>query len=653
MLLRSDYFDSFTDEDLSSFLRLYAELEELVAGAKSPKIRAKCLLEKAELLRLLDFEAWVLEAYREAIGSAPGEPECQLSLANYYRNSGLFYSEKQTLEEILKNFGENREIKERCAELEERYPHLSVCAYIPCYNAKEHIIHSVESIFKQSYAFEEFFVIDDGSSDNSAELLGVYPLTILKHGENRGLAAARNSAIKRSSCELLASIDADVVAHPFWLERSVIAIRSAELAGVGGRVIEKHTLSTADKWRQRTMNMDRGERPIENAKLFGANTLFRRRDLVEIGGYNESLKRAAEDMDICERLFASGKSTLFVPEAICHHLRRDDKISVSDSCYNWRKPYFKFPGRNWLESGYSGEEDIFTNPEILITKAREEVSANRASLESLCREKNKGSYISFLTGIRAIFRDLSSRHGAEQREFSQQESSEAEEHTQNMLVGYIILVHTLANIPFAGEKLLQGSLKDIDDLLSTLPFFRGENCIEVARKAILTQARSGKNLGAVLKHFGPWNNLDPEYTTEVLALLKDFLELPQAHYEQIEKSFIQIEGEKSDEFQRTSRVSSPWKKGANPQKLSQLFEELAGTEADSLAIETENRPHPREILLGLRLEERLGKNSVHFLYGREKRGLYGREKRGTYNQSGILEEIAKQVEERGEGDKTP
>ena len=82
-----------------------------------------------------------------------------------------------------------------------------VTAYIPAYNVSEYLARTIEGLLAQTHAFDEILVIDDGSRDNSAEIASRYPqVTLIKHPVNKGLSAARNTALRAARNELVASI---------------------------------------------------------------------------------------------------------------------------------------------------------------------------------------------------------------------------------------------------------------------------------------------------------------------------------------------------------------------------------------------------------------------------------------------------------------
>lgn len=90
-----------------------------------------------------------------------------------------------------------------------------ISVVIPAYNAAHTIAETLDSICAQSLPATEIIVVDDGSTDGTASVVGRYaPLVTLMRQENQGLASARNKGCQAAKCDLIAFIDADDVAHP-------------------------------------------------------------------------------------------------------------------------------------------------------------------------------------------------------------------------------------------------------------------------------------------------------------------------------------------------------------------------------------------------------------------------------------------------------
>jgi glycosyltransferase involved in cell wall biosynthesis len=212
-----------------------------------------------------------------------------------------------------------------------------VSVYIPAYNAAEFLGSCIEALLAQSLPADEILVIDDGSRDDSAGIGRGYPgVTVIRHPVNKGLGAARNTAIRTARNELVASIDADCVAHPDWLAELAKNLSDSRVVGVGGKLTEGVQRTVADRWRAAHMPQHWGNYPIVNPRfLFGSNNLFRKTVVLDALGYNESMRTNGEDVDLCMRIRAKGWNVAYVPSALVTHMRHDTKRSILDAYWRW------------------------------------------------------------------------------------------------------------------------------------------------------------------------------------------------------------------------------------------------------------------------------------------------------------------------------
>ena len=125
----------------------------------------------------------------------------------------------------------------------------SITVYIPCYNVEQFIGPCLEHILAQTVKPSEILVINDGSLDKTVEIAQKYPVKIIHHATNQGLAAVRNTGVNNASHEYIASIDADCLASENWLEELLKGFTHPKVAGVGGKLIEKHDEKATDRWR--------------------------------------------------------------------------------------------------------------------------------------------------------------------------------------------------------------------------------------------------------------------------------------------------------------------------------------------------------------------------------------------------------------------
>jgi glycosyltransferase involved in cell wall biosynthesis len=111
-----------------------------------------------------------------------------------------------------------------------------VSVIIPTYNRAERLSEAIRSALAQTYTKLEAIVIDDGSTDDTAEVVGRVmrkdPRVRYIHQRNRGVAAARNFGISHLRGEYVAFLDSDDVWEPWKLELQVACIKQHRIGMV-------------------------------------------------------------------------------------------------------------------------------------------------------------------------------------------------------------------------------------------------------------------------------------------------------------------------------------------------------------------------------------------------------------------------------------
>jgi glycosyltransferase involved in cell wall biosynthesis len=115
-----------------------------------------------------------------------------------------------------------------------------VSAVIPAYNAERYLAEALESVLAQTSRPTEILVVDDGSTDGTAQIVERFGSKVqLIHQSHAGAAVARNRAIAAASGGWIAFLDADDIWMPAKTERQLRSIEaSPEAAIVFGRVEE-------------------------------------------------------------------------------------------------------------------------------------------------------------------------------------------------------------------------------------------------------------------------------------------------------------------------------------------------------------------------------------------------------------------------------
>jgi glycosyltransferase involved in cell wall biosynthesis len=216
-----------------------------------------------------------------------------------------------------------------------------VTVIIPCYNREKYLRQAIDSVLGQTWPNVELVVVDDGSTDGSAEVLKSYGdrIRVLTHPgrANRGQSASINLGLASSESEYVAILDSD----DWWAEDKLrLQVEYLEanpdfglVYGNGYQVTE----SGERKWRiydrGHTDESDPARVLADCYFLVPNNSLVRRRVFDEVGGFDESL-RAAQDHDMAIRI-AEATKIAYIPEDLFFYRRHDDSISKKGTKTRW------------------------------------------------------------------------------------------------------------------------------------------------------------------------------------------------------------------------------------------------------------------------------------------------------------------------------
>jgi glycosyltransferase involved in cell wall biosynthesis len=190
-----------------------------------------------------------------------------------------------------------------------------VSAIIPTYNYARFVGRAISSVLAQSYADLECIVVDDGSTDNTEEVIAAFgPAVRLIRQPNQGLSAARNTGIRAARGRYIAFLDADDAWHADKVSRQValldshpdtavvgcgVRLMSADGEALGGKEFAAQASDQADL-RAQLRRIAVREFWVGGS---GSGALMRREVFDDVGLFDTSLK-AAEDWDMWLRLAA-------------------------------------------------------------------------------------------------------------------------------------------------------------------------------------------------------------------------------------------------------------------------------------------------------------------------------------------------------------
>jgi glycosyltransferase involved in cell wall biosynthesis len=191
-------------------------------------------------------------------------------------------------------------------------------------NGAPTIRDTMEGLLHLDYPDYEVIVIDDGSTDNTANIAAEYPCRLIST-ENRGLSNARNTGWQEATGEIIAYIDDDAYPDPHWLSYLAHVFLHTDYIGVGG----PNLAPPGDGWIADCIaNAPGGPVHVlvsdsEAEHIPGCNMAFRRDALAAIEGFDPIYRAAGDDVDLCWRLQERGWRIGFSPAAVVWHHRRN------------------------------------------------------------------------------------------------------------------------------------------------------------------------------------------------------------------------------------------------------------------------------------------------------------------------------------------
>ncbi|MBI3209974.1 MAG: glycosyltransferase family 2 protein [Candidatus Solibacter usitatus] len=207
-----------------------------------------------------------------------------------------------------------------------------VTAIIPTWNLRDLVCAVIVDLRNQSAAPEKILVVDNGSTDDTAEACERLGARVLRMGRNAGFSAAVNRGIAESSTEWVAVLNNDVRLECDWLRNLLRAAIAENAAFAGGKLLRMDDPGVIDggydllaksacAWRA---GHGRADGPLWNQTRsisfvpFTA-AIFRRELFTQAGPLDESFESYLEDVEFGLRCARKGHRGLYVPKAVARH----------------------------------------------------------------------------------------------------------------------------------------------------------------------------------------------------------------------------------------------------------------------------------------------------------------------------------------------
>jgi len=216
---------------------------------------------------------------------------------------------------------------------------IKVSVVIPTYNRADLIDKAIKSVLKQTYQHYEIIVIDDGSTDNTEKVvkdLHHSQIHYIKHNDNRGVSAARNTGIKKSRGEYIAFLDSDDEWMPEKLDKQMKIFERAPLevgaVYTGNYYIDRKSKKIKKVYIPRKKGYIYEDILKGEGRLYVSTLIVRRECFAKAGLFDEDFP-AREDLDMWIRIskyyqFAYVKDLLVICRTHLIQMTKNSEILI-------------------------------------------------------------------------------------------------------------------------------------------------------------------------------------------------------------------------------------------------------------------------------------------------------------------------------------
>ena len=268
----------------------------------------------------------------------------------------------------------------------------AVSVIVPTYNHGRFLRTAIESVLNQTYRDLELIIVDDGSTDDTPQIVKRFQGPILYHRKaHEERAIARNTGIQMAKGQYIALIDSDDVWKPNRLERGVRLLENrtdvglvhgeVEMIDSSGRLLLDETRRIQKLYERERRGGSTYEELLKSYALFSSTVLFRKNSFDRVGFYNQKFP-PREDYDWYLRFALSGKIHILESPPVASYRIQSKSESYRNGHSKMAKLYI-----NILESQLSEIEKRLTGSRFREASSR--VMTKLAEFHAALGEREK------------------------------------------------------------------------------------------------------------------------------------------------------------------------------------------------------------------------------------------------------------------------
>lgn len=267
---------------------------------------------------------------------------------------------------------------------------------IPLYNKEHYIKDTIKSVIDQSFSDWEAIIIDDGSTDASAQIVqSIYDSRIKLYRQNNlGVSRARNRGIELATGKYIAFLDADDQWMPNYLKIMELLTKK----------YPSHSVFCAAHNGHYIHSLPDGVSIIDDhctyPYIYWTGCMLIKKDIFnEIGGFREGIQRG-EDRDMWLRISCK-YSTVYINEELAYHpYKTENNLNLTIDTTK------SFPYWEWYDYPYPNRKSLYKYTTIQIVRCAEELVQQKRYSEALHFLKKTKGYTSIRPRIKAFLKIL-------------------------------------------------------------------------------------------------------------------------------------------------------------------------------------------------------------------------------------------------------
>ena len=219
---------------------------------------------------------------------------------------------------------------------------MEISIVIPSYNEERHIAHTLASVIEMTAGkYKEIIVVDNASSDKTAEIARSFPGVKVIHEPHKGTGHARQSGFEHATGEIVVFVDADVLIPDGWIEKIINRFDTDTKIVLLSGAYRYYESERYPLW---LLNMIWWITPpvywVVGYMANAGNCAIRASALKSIGGWDRGLAFYGDDTDLARRLHSVGKTVWSLRFYNYSSGRRYDEFGIVKTCFNYMISYW-------------------------------------------------------------------------------------------------------------------------------------------------------------------------------------------------------------------------------------------------------------------------------------------------------------------------